>query len=181
MRKQYKSKNKFGLNREDFESYEEYRKEYKRLAKQTEEYKESQKEYKQSEVGKEKKRRYAQSDKRKAAMKRYNQSDKGKAVRKKYFQSEAGKALNKKHKQTDKGKVSSRVSAAKRRATKLQRTPTWADLEKIKDFYKLCPPGYHVDHIIPLQGKLVSGLHVLANLQYLTAAENLSKGNKFKE
>lgn len=69
---------------------------------------------------------------------------------------------------------------SKRRCAKLQRTPKWENLEKIKEFYENCPSGYHVDHIIPLQGKNVSGLHVLSNLQYLTATENLSKHNKFE-
>lgn len=68
---------------------------------------------------------------------------------------------------------------AKRRAAKIQRTPAWADLKAINDFYANRPDGYHVDHIIPLKGKLVSGLHVLENLQYLPASENCSKGNKF--
>ena len=65
------------------------------------------------------------------------------------------------------------------RAKKLDRTPSWADLAKIKEIFNKCPEGYHVDHIIPLQGKLVSGLRVENNLQYLTAEENLKKQNKY--
>lgn len=57
--------------------------------------------------------------------------------------------------------------------------PLWAEKNKIVEFYRNRPEGHHVDHIIPLNGKTVSGLHVLANLQYLSAAENLSKSNKF--
>jgi hypothetical protein len=67
---------------------------------------------------------------------------------------------------------------AKRRATKLKATPKFANLNKIKKIYKNCPKGYHVDHIIPLQGKNVCGLHVEWNLQYLTPSANCSKSNK---
>lgn len=70
---------------------------------------------------------------------------------------------------------------AKRRARKLQATPAWANLEVIKEIYLNCPEGHHVDHIVPLQGKNVCGLHVEYNLQYLPASENMSKGNKFDE
>ena len=71
------------------------------------------------------------------------------------------------------------ANTAKRRAAKLQAIPPWADLEKIKDFYKNCPEEHHVDHIVPLRHSLVCGLHVSENLQYLTAEENLKKGNSF--
>ena len=70
--------------------------------------------------------------------------------------------------------------SAKRRAAKLERTPAWADLEKIKEIYRLAAElGMVVDHVVPLQGELVSGLHVHINLQLITAFENGSKGNKF--
>lgn len=62
---------------------------------------------------------------------------------------------------------------------KQQRTPAWSERRAILDFYFLCPPDHEVDHIIPLKGRLVSGLHVLANLQYLTTSENCAKSNYF--
>ena len=72
------------------------------------------------------------------------------------------------------------VAVNKRRAAKLERTPPWVDHDAIKKIYENCPPGYHVDHIVPLQGTRVSGLHVPKNLQYLPATENLRKSNKFE-
>ena len=76
----------------------------------------------------------------------------------------------------NRGVMNARI--ARRRAAVEQRTPAWTDLDAIQAFYAACPPGHHVDHIIPLRGRTVSGLHVLNNLQYLPAAENLSKANR---
>ena len=66
---------------------------------------------------------------------------------------------------------------AKRRAAKLNATPAWADNKKIAQIYKECPPGYHVDHVFPLQSPIMCGLHVENNLQYLPAKENIKKKN----
>lgn len=81
------------------------------------------------------------------------------------------------------------ASLAKRRAALLQRTPKWLtsqDFEKMNSIYELCRAlqqttgvKHHVDHEYPLQGNLVSGLHVPANLRILTAEENLRKKNNW--
>lgn len=72
------------------------------------------------------------------------------------------------------------------RAKKLKATPSWADPVKIASFYEsahglsmLLGEWHHVDHIVPLQGKNVCGLHVQNNLQILTARANQSKSNHF--
>lgn len=80
-------------------------------------------------------------------------------------------------------------SKAKRRAAKLNRTPKWLkplDFTHIEMFYKAASDltkelgiEFQVDHIIPLQGKLISGLHVPSNLQVLSRAENELKLNKW--
>lgn len=80
------------------------------------------------------------------------------------------------------------VKSNKKRAAKLNATPSWlttSQLDEIKDIYKsakelqkVFPWKQHVDHIVPLQGKDVCGLHVPWNLQILRAEQNLTKGNK---
>lgn len=90
------------------------------------------------------------------------------------------------HKGNDITNLSSECSSCHTYRTKLQkqdiikRTPSWADMDKIKDFYLKCPDGFHVDHIIPLRGKTVCGLHIHTNLQYLWASDNLIKSNKYE-
>ena len=80
-----------------------------------------------------------------------------------------------------KNKKSCNAIYTNHKLSRLLRVPTWSDLGKIKEIYKNCPDGYQVDHIIPLKGKTVSGLHVPNNLQYLTPKENMLKKNFFKD
>lgn len=51
--------------------------------------------------------------------------------------------------------------------------------EAIRQFYLACPVGMVVDHVVPLKGKFVCGLHRIGNMQYLTDAANAAKGNRF--
>jgi hypothetical protein len=75
---------------------------------------------------------------------------------------------------------------AKRYAIKKQAMPAWADVGAIKAFYieaarltRETGIQHDVDHIYPLQGTTVCGLHVEGNLQVLTHVENVTKKNKF--
>jgi len=78
---------------------------------------------------------------------------------------------------------------AKRRATLLQRTPQWLtedDLWMIEQAYDLAKARtemlgfeWHVDHVVPLQGKRVSGLHTPSNLAVIPGAENCRKNSRF--
>lgn len=81
-----------------------------------------------------------------------------------------------------KNKDKRRLHQANRRAAKLNATPSWLTedhAEEIKDIYTEAS-GFSltVDHIIPLKGELVCGLHVPWNLQLLTRSENSAKGNR---
>lgn len=79
------------------------------------------------------------------------------------------------------------VIASRRRAAKLQRTPSWSDRAQISAIYQEARRltretgiPHHVDHKVPLQGRLVCGLHVHQNLQILTGSENSKKRNHFE-
>ena len=80
-----------------------------------------------------------------------------------------------------------KASKGRYRAAKMKRTVSWANKDLIEKIYrqarKLSENSgkvYHVDHIIPLRGRLVSGLHVETNLQIILEKDNRSKSNSFK-
>lgn len=66
-----------------------------------------------------------------------------------------------------------------RYARKMSRLPAWADKRAIRRFYKDRPEGMAVDHIFPIAGLAVCGLHIVTNMQYLTPKANRSKSNSF--
>jgi hypothetical protein len=80
-----------------------------------------------------------------------------------------------------------RHHGSKRRTAKLLRTPPWADMAAIQQVYreairieKETGVDQHVDHIYPLQGRLVSGLHVHNNLRVIPKLENIRKSNRYE-
>ena len=121
-------------------------------------------------------KRAARDRKRDATPKRQAQK---RARRAQYKAGPAGKAANARYWASDKGKGTRNAITAHRRAAIIRATPEWADVNAVRAIYQTCPPGFHVDHIAPLRGKTVCGLHVPWNLQYLPALENMRKNAKF--
>ena len=111
---------------------------------------------------------------------------------------DAVRCSQKKHYETNKEKFREReriaaktnpekfaAKEAKRRASKLRRTPAWSEEDLIALVYEQCErlnelwgTNFEVDHFIPLQGEDVSGLHCWDNLQLLDRSLNASKNNR---
>jgi hypothetical protein len=97
-------------------------------------------------------------------------------------------AQKKEYRALNKGKINA-LCAARKKVIK-QRTPKWIEITEkffISEAYELAALrtkmfgfSWNVDHIIPLQGKIVSGLHVSNNLQVIPAIENIRKKNKYE-
>jgi hypothetical protein len=163
-----------------------------------------------SELEKERKRDYyhqnAEKIKNKVKLYYANNSEKVKEYQKVYNEMNAQKVSERHKEYYDKNKLKLRrdgkdyynknvakfiANVAKRNAAKLKATPSWLtqeQLDEIADFYTIARmfkmytgEDYHVDHVVPLQGKKVCGLHVPWNLQVLHGKDNLRKSNKLQE
>ena len=128
----------------------------------------------------------------KSESKRYRENNKEKIrARKKieqhkWYWEKGGKEIArlraKKYRSTEEGRTKQNAKTNLRRAGIINATPKWLTeehKEEMKKIYRGCPKGYHVDHIVPLRGKNVCGLHVPNNLRIVTAYVNQSKSNKF--
>jgi hypothetical protein len=136
---------------------------------------------------------------------REKKADQLKVKKQKYYLENKQAIANKKskHYQENKEQIKKRISKwrkenaaavnaiiMRRYANKLNATPSWLtedDHWLMKEAYELARLRtkmfgfvWHVDHVIPLQGKKVCGLHVPLNLQVIPASVNCSKGNKFE-
>ena len=124
---------------------------------------------------------YYQSPEGKAKIKAYHQKPEVKAKAKDRIKTPEAKATTKAYLQTPKGRALKRARVALRKAKKLQRSRllTEAGKKVIAEIYANRPDNWHVDHIVPLQGETVSGLHLPENLQYLPRLVNCSKKNRW--
>lgn len=69
---------------------------------------------------------------------------------------------------------------AARRAAQYNATPPWVDKAALTAVYASATPGYEVDHIVPLLGTNVCGLHVPWNLQVIPMHDNRKKSNRWQ-
>lgn len=103
------------------------------------------------------------------------------AIKSKYVSSSPDKVNESKRKWSKANNKKVLAKTRKYQASKLKATPSWltkAQIDEMTALYESCPQGYHVDHIVPLQGKTVRGLHVPWNLRIIPASENQKKHNK---
>jgi len=126
-----------------------------------------------------------QDPEKKAARRAYVNAKRAAAGPRKDTGSTAAKAAYKKRNVSK-----TRALDAKRHAAQMQRTPAWLtadDFWMMEQAYELAQVRtkmfgftWHVDHVVPLQGKRVSGLHVPTNLQVISKTANRKKANKYE-
>lgn len=143
-------------------------------------------EFKNKELIYKKEYRAKTIEQRKEYMKKWHEKNAAQQVEYRKQYREDNQNYFKQYNIVNKHKVNAKTR--KRQASQLQRTPKWLtvnDLWMMEEAYELAILrkqlfgfSWEVDHVIPLQGKLVSGLHTPYNLQVISRTENRSKNNR---
>lgn len=135
-------------------------------------------------------RRYNADGRLKAAQKAWRQANPKKcyASKKSWIAKNPEKQREMRRRWKAKRKAQDAAAQSAREAAKALRTPEWADKRAISCFYhvaervtKCLGIRHEVDHIVPLRGEIVSGLHVHWNLRVIPGRLNWSKGNRLQE
>ena len=102
-----------------------------------------------------------------------------------YRNIETYRASRRRWKKANKGKVNEQT--VRYRTRKANALPAWVDTKELQGFYIMAERlsnclgiPHHVDHIMPLRGDNLCGLHVPWNLQVIPASMNLKKGNRYE-
>jgi hypothetical protein len=136
---------------------------------------------------------YLDPEKRKEARRRWEErnkasrkaaSDKWREANREYIR-KFGREYNRTYRKQNRAGLN--AYNASRRAMARQATPGWADKAAIREIYEeavrltaMTGVRFHVDHIVPLKGKNVCGLHTQDNLRVVPHYENESKGNRWQ-
>lgn len=134
---------------------------------------------------------YQKNNKEKTNAKSKRWKDKNKEHLKAYAEANKDHIRNKNRERYKANPAKGVAKTRARQAAKLSRTPKWLSVEQLKQISleyelaawctKVMKEPYEVDHIIPLQGKTVSGLHVPWNLKVITQKQNREKSNKHEK
>jgi len=142
-------------------------------------------EFKAKELAYKKEYRKRTVEQRKQYMSEWRSKNVDKQVAYREANKERSRAYNTEYDQRTKAEKLARTR--KRQTAQLRRTPSWltdGHYFEMECIYKYCGAlraiglMYEVDHIVPLQGKTVSGLHVPWNLQVIPALDNWAKNNR---
>lgn len=129
-------------------------------------------------------------EKRNKSKKRYYYQNREKYLKNKriYYKNNREEIREKQNNYKKQNRAKYNYYNSRERAYKLEATPTWSNQEKIQVLYEkakwlesLTGLKYHVDHIIPLKGDNVCGLHIWNNLQILESTLNCKKSNKVND
>ena len=97
------------------------------------------------------------------------------------------KSIRKKHASTEKARTGMRVRQHERRAMERKAKPSWYDSGEVRQFFEvarvLSRSGvkFSVDHVVPLKGRSVCGLHVQDNLRVIPLWQNIAKNNRLED